>query len=70
MQIAPKKRRHAAAAFCQRSLLERYIVSYGAFASGTIRQALQHGADLPLGGLDLGMERTGGDAQRRSRRSS
>ena len=40
MQIATKKRRHAAAAFCQRSLLERYIVSYGAFASGTIRQAL------------------------------
>ena len=25
---------------------------------------MQHGADLPLGGFDLGMERAGGDAQR------
>ena len=45
-------------------LLELYVVSDGAFAARTVRQALQHGADLPLGGFDLGMERAGGDAQR------
>ena len=45
-------------------LLELYVVSDGAFAARTVRQALQYGADLPLGGFDLGMERAGGDAQR------
>ena len=45
-------------------LLELYVVSDGAFAARTVRQALQHGADLSLGGFDLGMERAGGDAQR------
>jgi len=45
-------------------LLELYVVSDGAFAARMVRQALQHGADLPLGGFDLGMERAGGDAQR------
>ena len=51
--------------FLTELLLELYVVSDGAFAARTVRQALQHGADLPLGGFDLGMERT-----RRSRRSS
>ena len=50
--------------FLTELLLELYVVSDGAFAARTVRQALQHGADLPLGGFDLGMERAGGDAQR------
>ena len=45
-------------------MLEFYIASDRALTSGAVRQALQHGADLPLGGFDLGMERAGGDAQR------
>ena len=50
--------------FLTELLLELYVVSDGAFAARTVRQALQHGTDLPLGGFDLGMERAGGDAQR------
>ena len=50
--------------FLTELLLELYVVSDGAFAARTVRQALQHGADLSLGGFDLGMERAGGDAQR------